>query len=307
MNINKTILCTAVVSVLGASSLSPTASAAILADGFYNVYINTTPTFTTSYGATGYAVGKDGAWNSSFTYGGVAPNNSSSFGLTDNGVLVTAGDGGLRGTSIAGDGYAGHWVISVLGSNVNFVSYSSDTTLGTTLGNIAQYGPVTGGGVIDQNTGALTLTPTGRLAASSIFASLYDLPFYVDDVDCATSGCVSNGNTAWSSLTTGSASTSQIGGPTVTINGAPVTALGDIDGDGLADYSAIVVSGGEFGTHWGGAAGAAFFEVKNIRLEYASPIPIPAAAWLFISGLLGFAGIVQRKRRSKKAISPLEI
>lgn len=297
MKTRQKIITVAILAALGTNgAMLGTASAAILADGYYNVYINPTPTFVTAYGSTAYKFGKDGAWNSNFTYGGAVP-SAGSTPLTDNGVLVTGSDNVIRGSSIAGDGYAGHWVISVIGSNVNFVSFSSDTTLFTSLTNIAQYGPVTGGGTMDQTTGAMTLTPTGRLAALSGFPTLYDRPYYVDDVDCNSSGCVSNGNTAWSSLTTSSASTLGFSGP-VTINGAPVTAVGDIDSDGLADYSAILVSGGQFGTQWGGITGTAFFEVKNIRLEYASPIPVPAAVWLFVSGLLGLVGLAGRKKKT---------
>jgi hypothetical protein len=260
------------------------------------VYVNVTPTGSTTSGFTFYKAGKDGAWNSSFTYGGSAP-STSSFGLSDNSVMVTGSDSVARGSSIGGDGYAGHWVISVIGNNVSFISFSSDTTQGTTFGDIAQYGTVTGGGTIDQTTGAMTLTPTGRLAAWGAPNNFFDGPWYVDDVDCTNTGCVSNGNTAWSTLTTGAASKSQSGGPTITINGAAVTALGDIDSDGLADYSAILVSGGEIGTYWGGAAGAAFFEVKNIHLEFISGVPIPATAWLFGSGLLGLASLARRKKK----------
>lgn len=300
---NKTILSIAIGSALGATAIaSPEAAAVVLADGTYNVYVNTTPVGTGST-STFYKFGKDGSWNSSFTYGGSAP-SSGSFGLSDNSVLVTGSDSLARGSSVGGDGYAGHWVISVSGGSVNFVSFSSDTTLGTSLGDIAQYGAVTGGGTINQTTGAFTLTPTGRLAALSGINTLYDRPWYVDDVDC-TPDCVPNGNTAWSTLTTGSATSAE---GTVTINGAPVTALGDVDSDGLADYSAILVSGGEIGSQWGVVTGADFFEVKNIRLEFiAAPaaVPVPAGIWLFGSGLLGLGTLMWRKRKTESAIGVL--
>jgi len=35
--------------------------------------------------------------------------------------------------------------------------------------------------------------------------------------------------------------------------------------------SAILVSGAEIGTHWSGFAGADYFKVKNIRLEFIAP------------------------------------
>jgi hypothetical protein len=205
---------------------------------------------------------------------------------------VDPGDGGgPRGTSIAGDGWAGLWQLSVSGANVSFLDYSQDTVRFTDLGDIALYGTVTGTGTLDQSTGQLDIAPTGRLAAASPFPALSDISRTIDDVDCDTNGCTANGNTAWSPFSTLSASTDG-----TTIHGAPVTSLGDVDGDGLLEYSAIFVSGFELGSAWGGATGTPYFEVYNVRIEAASVVPVPPAVWLFGSGLAGIAAAARRRK-----------
>ena len=298
MTTNKTVLSAALLSALGAAAIAPAASAVILVDGLYNVYVNTTPTGgPTTSGSTFYQIGKDGAWNSSFTLGGATPNNNSSQGMTDNGA--TSGTG--QGSSIASDGFAGHWVISVAGTNVSFVSFAEDVIFGTGGGNFAQYGTVTGTGTIDQTTGALSITPTGRLGAFNT-PVLFDRKWNVDNCAISTTGCADNGNTAWKVLTTGTSSSATTTGPT-SINGAPVVSIGDIDSNGLADYKAIILSGGRIGSEWGGFWGAGYFEVYNVRLEFiAAPaaVPIPAAMWLFGSGILGLGAAARRQRRRRE-------
>jgi hypothetical protein len=82
---------------------------------------------------------------------------------------------------------------------------------------------------------------------------------------------------------------------------APSPASPCRNSDSLADYSAFLISGAEIGTHWGGFAGADYFEVKIIRIEFIAPleaaVPILVAAWLFGSGILGLATMARRKRR----------
>lgn len=297
MNLRKTVLSAAVLSAIGGTTaFTPeSASAAVLADGVYNVFVNTTPVMTGPDGSggtvTAYQLGSDGAWNSSFTFGGGAPNYLSPWQpFTDNGEMVTGSDSVQRGSSVAGDGWAGVWRIAVAGTSVSFLTFSQDTVFGTPLGSFAQYGAISGIGTINQTTGQLSLDPTGRLTALGSFPSFFDKPWNIDDAGpCETTGCANDGNTAYSTLTTGSASTSQ-----ATINGAPVTSLGDFDSDGLADYSAVLVSGGNIGSALGCCYGAEYFEIYNVRIE-AAPVPLPAAAWLFGSGFAGLAALGRRR------------
>lgn len=308
---NKTILGIAVVSALGAAAVVSPVSAVILPDGGYNVYVNVTPTVGTAYGGTFYQVGKDGAWNSSFTFGPNLPSSASSQGHTNNGDCVMGSDSVCRGSSTGIDQYAGLWQIFVYGSSISVSYFSMDILKGTAFGDFAQYGSsfthgISGTGTIDQTTGAMTLTPTGRMAAAGAVNYLFDKPWNVDDVDdvnsCMDYTCSSNGNAAWEGFTTGAANNGDPwpGYATETINGAPVTPLGDTDNDGLPDYSAILVSGGNIGTAWAGFGGVPYFEVYNVRLEIftasTSFVPVPAAIWLFGSGLLGLGSLMRRKR-----------
>ncbi len=296
MRFKRSIIHSAVLCSLGSAAALTDASAAILSDGVYNVFVNVTP-ITTVSSYTNYVFGKDGAWNSNFTYGGNAP-SASSVAFTDNGLLLDPGDGsGLRGTSIASDGAAGVWQLSIAGTSVSFLSFREDAVFGTPFGDIVQYGTLTGTGALDQTTGALTVTPTGRFNMLSGFPGLGDIARNIDDVDCDTNGCTTNGNTTWTPLTTLSASAPVSGGGDTTINGANIASLGDVDGDGLGDYSAIFVSGGQYGSAWGaGITGVAYFEVYNVRIEAASAVPVPPAMWLFGSGLAGLAALARRGR-----------
>lgn len=262
------------------------------------IYINTTPTGSGTSG-TFYKFGKDGAWNSSFTFGGNAP-SASSQAMTDNATTV-ASNGGVRGTGVAGDGYAGRVGISVSGGVISVTSFSKDTIYNTAGGNFAQSylgqtptnlgaGAVTGAGA-SPAAGATTLTLNRRGAISS-FPTLYDERWNFDDV-CNKNGVGWNGST----FTTGSVSTntSAVDCTTkTTITGRPLATAGDLNGDGVTDYSAVLVSGGSIGTDWGGFTGAAYFEVWNVTI-LSQPVPLPAAFWLFGSGLLGLIGMARRK------------
>jgi hypothetical protein len=123
----------------------------------------------------------------------------------------------------------------------------------------------------------------------------------------------------WSTFSTTSAISTGSAGP-ITIHGVAVAPNGDANADGETDYKAILVSAGQFGSSWGGLFGGGYFEMWNIQLlstatphsgfnvdavlftpfgdiaQYASPVPIPAAAWLFGSGLLGLIAAARRRR-----------
>lgn len=292
MNTRMKVLNTAIIVAIGAVTMPSIASAVGLSNGSYNMYINTTPTFTTYSGGTAFKFGKDGAWNSSFTFGGNAPGPFSN-GMTDNALTVTGSDSNPHGSSIGGDGYAGRIGISVLNNNFTVTSFNVDGIYATAGGDFVQYGAASGmTGSIDPITGQMIFTPTGRLAAISSLPTFYDRKWNVDDCTLSTTGCDYNANTLYKAFSTGNATT--LGGAgTVTITGAPLAAIGDVNGDGLTDFSAILVSGGQTGSDWGAFYGAGYFETWNVSI--VSAVPVPAAAWLFGSGLLGLLAVARRK------------
>jgi len=60
----------------------------------------------------------------------------------------------------------------------------------------------------------------------------------------------------------------------------------------------ILVKSGRYGSDLGGFYGAQYFEIWNVgfvKTGDLAPVPIPAAAWLFGSGLLGLIGISRRR------------
>lgn len=265
MKTQKTTLALAVGAALGIAALAPaTASAAqLVPNGEYRLVINPTPIVTTYSGASFFKVGKDGNWNSTFTFGGIAP-GSSSQGMTDNNTSV-ASPAGNRGSSVGGDGYAGSIVIDVTGNTFTVKSFNVDAIPNTAGGTFVEYtdpskgtGPDTTGvsamtGTID-GSGNMTFTPTGRLGAISAQPTLYDEAWNINP-----------SASTYQSFSTGTASTQGSGG-TVTINGAPVTTAGDLNGDGVTDYKAVLVSGGLVGNAWGGFSGVGYLETWNVEL-----------------------------------------
>ena len=171
MNFKKTAISAAVVAGIGLGAAAvPTTASAVLADGSWTLAILPTATTTTYYGNTAFKFGKDGNWQSSFTFGTLP--GSMSNGMTDNGVLVNG-----NGSSFAGDGYAGTIALTVSGGSISVAGTSMT-------------------GSVD-GAGNMTFTPTGRLGAINS-PVMNDNPWNIDNFSDTT-------NTAWQSLTTGTA------------------------------------------------------------------------------------------------------
>lgn len=297
---NRTRLTIAMTTALGlgagAALVSTAASSAVVPDGTYDLAILKTPLkTTTTYGKTSFKIGIDGNWNSSFTFGALP--TASSQGMTDTDAVVR----GVYGSGTL-DGYAGMiGGVTVSGSSLSFAGLDFTGTV---------------------NTGAsedgMTLTPTNRLGAVGGF-TLENLNWNQTDVNCDTGGnCTTNGVTVWDTFTTGSATNG-----TGTINGTKLANGGDLDGDSVDDYIATIVSGGTVGSTWTGFVGAQYWEIWDVAFlsdasatgfskdvifgtaggdfgEYVgvqvAPVPVPAAVWLFGSGLLGLVGVARRKK-----------
>jgi hypothetical protein len=201
------------------------------------------------------------------------------------------------------------------------------------VGTFVQYGTNAGGTVT--GTGGMTFDVTGRMGAASFVpysGSLHDERWNVNDynsgagsgtssspdIPCTQFGCTGNGNTVYSTFTTGAAQNAMTQGNSTnpgahtsglgflnanSITGAEAVSLGDINSDGLTDYRIILVSASHMGSDWGAFFGASYLETWNINLLSQSTNleePIPATAWLFGSGLLGLAAVARRKRLQRK-------
>jgi hypothetical protein len=290
----KSIVCAAVVAALGVTSaaFSTTASAALVIDGNYALEIVPTAIGTGAYG-TFFKITPPTGLESSFTFGGL-PSNAASQGMTNNSTLVTVtndfsalygADGvpGIYGTSTAADGVAGRIVFDVVNGNIgNATAFSVDNVAGTAGGNFSQYiagGDLSGfGGSIDNN-GVMNFSMPGRFGA----------------IDGPTGGVVGPWNFDSNTTLLNGFTTGSVTGTPGTINGVACTGS-------AGSYSCTLVSGGAVGPAWGTFNGNPYYEVWKINLtrlgDATTVIPIPAAVWLFGSGLLGLVGVARRKKQT---------
>jgi hypothetical protein len=285
MNLHQSKIAAALVVLGMAMGVAQQASAAILANGAYNIKINVNPgTFTPATSPSGSPTqttipgsnGPAGSWNSEFTVSGTPPSIASQ-GMFDTGPVTVSG----RTVGVQ-DGKAGVIGIILTGSTFTVSSFQVDPIFQTAGGTFAQYANSTAlmSGTIDQTTGAMTFTPTGRLGAFSSIPLMVDRLWNVDNY-------TTPGSTAWTPFTTGTAnSVNTATGAATIITGHALVANGSGGANG------VLVSGGRFGSTWGCCYGAGYFETWNISVE---AVPVPAAAWLFGSGLLGLAGVARRR------------
>lgn len=248
---------------IAGAGLSVPASALPVADGNYELCIIPNPSAST----TTSVVGSDGNWNSTFSFNKVKPTVTSQ-PMKDNGTMITTA-GGTRGSSVAGDSCAGKLSLTVTGST--FVingAYQVDTIFGTAGGNFAQYGTsASGGGTINQTSGAMTLTPSGRLGAiDGAGGTLYDKRWNAEPAA-----------SVWNTFTTGT-QTTYGGAATGSVTGQVLTSIGDLNGDGRAEHTVKLVSAGKVGDDWGpGFAGQGYVETWDARLTSIAVDTVPDA------------------------------
>jgi len=262
----KTLLATGMALALGATG-SANAAFTPLADGSYTLNIT----------------------NGCFDFAACASGNGK---VADNGLTVTAAKGptpGTYGSGIASDGFMGVINFTMTGGAMSVTSYSQDSYLNTAGGTFAL--DVVGGtgsmsGSID-GSGNMAFTPTNRYGIAAAYAtSLGHLPWNQNTVANPTIGL-------WAAFTTGT-STNQ-NKATVPAYSQTGSALVDA-GAGL--WTGTLVSVGNIGSTWGGFNKQQYSELWNVQITSNAAVPVPAAAWLFGSGLMGLVGIARRRRNS---------
>ena len=306
MTMKKTVLNAAMAGVIGAAGMAiPTAASAVLTDGTWALTINITPaTVTYKYpdscsaagGAgsfctteTTYNVGSEKkGWETSFTFG-QTPGTASVPAINNGTNVVVSNDfsgsypglgPGTYGTADATQTDFGRLVFDVAGGAISTGasgSFQVDTFFATAGGNFAQFinGTTGFGGSIDSG-GNMVLSIDNRFGA----------------IDGPTGGVVGPwniepGGSAPLTFTTGSMPDTASSG---TISGSACTAAG-------TGFDCVLVSYGSVGSAWGTFTGNPYYEVWNVTLESVpSAIPVPAAVWLFGSGLLGLVGVARRKK-----------
>lgn len=309
MNMKKTALSAAVLGAIGAAgmALPTTASAAsLLTNGTWELTIQVTPTksaykFPTSCDAAGgtgtycttetsYIIGtaKKG-WNTSFTFG--SSPGAASVGGSNNGtnVSVTNDFSGYYGTGPGTYGTAddtqtdfGRLVFDITNGSISggaSADFQIDTFFATAGGDFAQFinGATGFTGSVDE-FGNMTLGIDNRFGAINGPAGGVIGPWNYEPSASAPL-----------TFTTGSMADPGTG----TIEGAACTFVS------AGEYDCILVSYGQVGSAWGTFKGNQYYEVWDIHMHQISAapeVPVPAAVWLFGSGLLGLVGVARRKK-----------
>jgi hypothetical protein len=270
--VTRTLLGTAVLMALGSG-----AQAATLAAGSYTLEIQTWSNSTTTL-KSAFAFGDASTCN-------VAPGGC---GLTDNGVLVRG-----NGSSIAADGFSGKIGITVGGGGSFTVSsWNVDAYPNTAGGDFATWANSVAGmtGTID-GAGNMVLNPTGR-AGTPDFFSVFDNGGLGERWNFDNSSISGRTATlAYSPFTTGTMCN-------VTPTGVPNTCLTGQALDGSMNL--VLVSVANIGNDWGSFKKTPYSEIYSIHVvsNEVAAVPVPAAVWLFGSGLIGLVGIARRKKKA---------
>ena len=263
----KTLLATGVVLALGSAG----ANAAFLAPG-------STGTIDLTGGC--------------FTFGDCAIGGLGN--VTDNAITVRG-----AGTGIAGDGLVGSvaFTVGADGNTLTIDSFQQDTYTGTAGGDFAlNVGAANSSGFIS-DSGDVSLSME-RFGFPNFFSYLDNSIWNVDN-----SATIAGQGDA----TTGALDAWTTGSDTNFTPGTPGTVSGSGSGSALTaagpgSWTGTVVNFGNVGAAWTAFDGTPYSEKFNITVNgTAAPpavIPVPAAVWLFGSGLIGLVGVARRKKAS---------
>ncbi len=271
----KTILATSILLTLGVVAPSANAAFTPLSAGAYTMNITS--------GCYEYGNCQESG-NGAYTDNTAAQASYTSTAQT----VTTRPVGSTIGSGIAGDGLMGVIDFSVDASgDMTISSFNQDSNLFTVGGTF--YFDALGSGGTSAMTGnigaggAMSFTPTGREAMYGAFATDIGVQEWNRDA-------LSN---VFDTFTTGTSTNRDKGSsPAFSMTG---TALAD---DGLGGWTGTLVSAGNInGNNFTGLSEVQYSELWDISVTAAPAVPIPAAAWLFGSGLLGLIGVARRKNR----------
>lgn len=169
--------------------------------------------------------------------------------------------------------------------NISVNSFSQDSYLNTAGGTfyIRATDVANMSGTID-SLGNMNFDPTGRTAIASAFASSIGEQEW--NRDNTSDGLGSGLYRQWTTDT----STNRIQGI-----GKAFTMTGSALLDSSpGEWTGTLVSAGNTGSAWGLFDNAQYSELYNVKI--VSTVPVPAAVWLFGSGLLALLGTLSRRK-----------
>ena len=219
---------------------------------------------------------------SSSAYAGILANSTTYTVTVEAGSCFAFGDCTPLPANINGGSFT--ITTDATGDGFSVGGYNVGTYSATSGGVFTTGGPVAGSGTVN-DAGAMDLDFAGRTGSAEFFGYLGTPAWNIDD-----SSRVPLSTNTDAQFTTGSMSAYV---PDTASDIALTLAGSGLSDNGDGTYSATLVSVSNIGEVWGSFSGTPYSEVYNVTV---SAIPVPAAVWLFGSGLLGLVGIARRRK-----------